>query len=291
MNNFFKGLADLFTSAVSKPNLTSLVDSVKKVAVETSDVYNHSISIPNRASPDYTGSKFGNDILAYPADQNRESAIFHQCEMGNVPDFMRNPQPITVSANGHQLTYWVLPEVLAIGTDEDYLRVPLNPMTGRKVANLFNCVLPTKKMAMQIWAAATIKLTPLPRGAPYDSSMSFTKTFIEHNDKIQAQLVGQAVGHLVSGHKKDVVITNKLFSYPNNVAIYGWFYPNGSCIQGLNALSHAKIYSDYAHSIRLISRSMILDGQTKDFYDLLKDPVLSSLVSDEGPYDASHIYT
>ncbi len=42
-----------------------------------------------------------------------------------------------------------------------------------------------------------------------------------------------AAGKLIAGHKKDVVITNRLLTMPKRVAIYGWHRPNGSPIQPL----------------------------------------------------------
>src|SRR5271165_126229 len=124
-----------------------------------------SIVIPPRLGT-YSGSEFGTSILHMPPNQSREDAIYSQYQEGNVPDFMRNPVMITVNSNGHQLIYWVLPEVLCVGTSSDYLRTPLNPITAMKVGALFNCVLPTRKMAMQIWAGANTKLTPIPNGPP-----------------------------------------------------------------------------------------------------------------------------
>jgi len=155
---------------------------------------------------------------------------------------------------------------------------------------LFGAALPTKKMAQQIWATAPVKLSPIPNGPPYDETMQTSATMIAHNAKIQKALGSTPVGHLVTGHKKDVVICTHLLQDPSRVAIYGWFYPTGQAIQGLNPVSHDKLYKDYSHGIRFVHRTMLLNGSSVDYFDLLKDSAHASLISDEGPFDASHIY-
>ncbi|UJR11304.1 hypothetical protein I4U23_015485 [Adineta vaga] len=238
-----------------------------------------------------TGTAFGNSIMNIGPNQMREDLILAQFQAGNIPDFMRTPIPISVKAGNDTLVYWVLPDVLCVGTNTDYLRTPLNPLTARKVADLFSAVLPTKKMAYQIWQAATVKLTPSPNGPPYDSSMMSTERMVFHNTKIQTALGNKTPGELVSGQKKDVVITTGLLTYPQNVAIVGWWYPSGQMIQPLNYKSHDRFYKDYSHGIRLVNRMVTINGQWYDIYDILRNPALASFISDEGPFDATQMYT
>lgn len=246
-------------------------------------------TIPNPAT-DITGTEFINSIMNVPPNQKREDLIFEQYKAGHVPAFMREPSEVTVTAGTNTLKYWVLPDVLCVGVDEDYIRTPLNPLTARKVADLFNCMLPTPKMAYQIWQAASIKLKPSPNGAPYTDIQQTTSKLWEHEQKIRQELIGIAPGKLISGHKKDVVITKALFNNLNNVAIVGWWYPDGKKIQPLNAVSHVKSFKDYSHGIRMICRTAELNGIKCDLFDVLKDDKLSSLISDEGSYDADKLY-
>jgi len=238
-----------------------------------------------------SGTDFGNSIMNVGPTQTREDLIFAQFLAGNVPDFLRNAISVTVTAGNDTLTYWVLPDVLSVGTNTDYLRTPLNPLTAKKVADLFGCVLPTRKMAHQIWQAATVKLNPNPNGAPYDATMMSTERMIFHNKKIQAALANKVPGELVTGHKKDVVISAGLLTHPKNVAIVGWWYPSGQMIQPLNYVSHDRYYKDYSHGIRLINRMVTINGQWYDIYDVLRNKTLATLISDEGPFDAAQMYT
>ncbi|CAF1062971.1 unnamed protein product [Adineta ricciae] len=244
-------------------------------------------SIPSRT---ITGTTFGNSIMNIGPNQLREDMIFAELQAGNIPDFMRTPIPISVTAGNDTLTYWVLPDVLCVGTNADYLRTPLNPLTARRVADIYGAVLPTKKMAHQIWQAATVKLTPSPNGPPYDSTMMSTERMVFHNTKIQTALGNKTPGELISGHKKDVVITTGLLTYPQNVAIVGWWYPSGQMIQPLNYKSHDRFYKDYSHGIRLVNRMVTINGQWYDIYDVLRNAAVASLISDEGAFDATQMY-
>ncbi|CAF1302410.1 unnamed protein product [Adineta ricciae] len=244
-------------------------------------------SIPSRT---ITGTTFGNSIMNIGPNQVREDLIFAEFQAGNIPDFMRTPIPISVTAGNDTLTYWVLPDVLCVGTNADYLRTPLNPLTARRVADIYGAVLPTKKMAHQIWQAATVKLTPSPNGPPYDSTMMSTERMVFHNTKIQTALGNKTPGELISGHKKDVVITTGLLTYPQNVAIVGWWYPSGQMIQPLNYKSHDRFYKDYSHGIRLVNRMVTINGQWYDIYDVLRNAAVASLISDEGAFDATQMY-
>lgn len=238
------------------------------------------ITIPPRDTSYSTGNQFANQIMNIGPTQEREDLILAEVTKGNIPDFMRTPVKITLQNSGNTLDYYILPDVLCIGSNDDFVRVPLNPLTAQKIADTFNCCLPTKQIADQIWQIAPIKLTPIPGGPPYDASMQFTKKFVDHNARIELQRAGRP--GVVTGHKKDVVICKHLLQDSSRVAIYGWFYLNGIAIQGLNPTDHDKGYKDYSHGIRLVARLATLNGQIYDLYDILKDPVFAPLISHEG---------
>ena len=52
-------------------------------------------------------------------------------------------------ANGtpHSVKYQVMPDYLAIGSDEDFCRIPMGPITAQKLADLFGAVMPTRKLS------------------------------------------------------------------------------------------------------------------------------------------------
>ena len=240
--------------------------------------------IPNRDPGAITGSVFIEENMKLTG-ATRESNILHEFLGGNVPDFLRNFTAVEVTAGTDSITYLVMPDYLCIGTDSDYVRMPMNPHTAQAIATKFDCTLPTRKMVNDIWKSSVNKVAPLPWGPPYDSSMMSTERIGIHNGRVQAQLAGKDFKALLSGHKKDVVLTNRL--YPNNpnkrVAIYGWIQLNGQAIQGLNPVSHEDTYADYSHGIRMIANDVIVNGNPMRMKDVFADAKLSALVSDEGP--------
>lgn len=219
----------------------------------------------------------------------REDAVLAALLAGQVPSYMRTFVDINLaftdaSGNGHSLTVKVLPDHLTVGTDSDRLRVPLFPLTAQKVADAWNCVLPTPKLVTIIWNAATFRVPPQPWGPPYDSTMMSTDRIVAHNARIEETMVKLGIDgtKLVSGHKKDVVLTKLLASKQKSVAIFGWYQTSGKPIQPLY-LGHENTYADYSHGIRLLSRECVLDGTSDDLGRILMDSVLYTGVSGEGP--------
>jgi hypothetical protein len=234
------------------------------------------------------GSTFCQGMITIGATQQREDLIYNEIASGNYPQWLQNIVSINITDGTNSIQYYVMPDVLCVGTYTDFVRIPLCGYTYRKIADLFGAILPTRKMANQIWNAADMKLNPQP--IPPDANMESTQRFIDHNTLIEQQRSGQNFS-LITGHKKDTVICKHLLQDSSRVAIYGWFYTNGTAIQGLNPTSHDKFYHDYSHSGRLIAQNCIVNGATQNIYNVLADPVLCNLISDEGNYDATTIYS
>ena len=89
------------------------------------------------------------------------------------------------------------------------------------------------------------------------------------------------LGDLVSGDKKDIVLTNMLASKPGQIAIYGWHRLTGAPIQPLSTV-HGACYEDYSHGVRLVSQTVVVDGQNRLVREILKHPLMANLLSDEG---------
>ena len=123
------------------------------------------IELPQRPASAMTGSKFVETIKSLDL-QPREEKIFSEITAGNVPDFLRKLCSVNVTniANGktNTATYFVAPDYLAIGSDEDYFLTPLTPFTAQKIADALDCTLPTRKMVNDIYSNAVVKLSPSP---------------------------------------------------------------------------------------------------------------------------------
>jgi hypothetical protein len=242
--------------------------------------------IPARTSDCRTGSQFARYVSKMDSRQ-REQAIRDEILNGNVPQFLRKLTPVQLHAgtpDGRRLTdtIFVMPDYLAIGSDDDFLRIPMNLHTAVAVADRFGCILPTKKMVDAIYDQARYHLIPQP--LPAGPEMRSTEYYSTHNQMIeeQARSLGIRLGELISGDKKDVVITNLLFNKVGRIAIYGWHKGPGEPIQPLSTV-HGANYADYSHGIRLVSETTLIDGKVKSVDNVLRDPSESKLLSDEGP--------
>jgi hypothetical protein len=47
--------------------------------------------------------------------------------------------------------------------------------------------------------------------------------------------------------------------------------------------AHLKDYVDYSHGVRLVSKKVLVDGKVTSIVNILRDPELSGILSDEGP--------
>jgi hypothetical protein len=215
----------------------------------------------------------------------RDQRILQEVLAGNVPDFLRTFQTVEVSAviGGvtRTATYRVTPDYLAIGSNDDFVRMPMMPDTAQAIADAFGCLLPTRRMVNDIWTDAAVKLAPFPI-SPAVTDITQVSTFWQHNVSVEAQRASYPLGPLVGGIKKDVVITVQLATNPGRVAIYGWHQLNGQPIQPLY-LGHGETHVDYSHGIRLVHGLMRIDGVPQTVASVLADPALNVLLSDEGP--------
>jgi hypothetical protein len=241
-------------------------------------------NIPPRPSHALTGSQFA-ELASNMDRQQREQAILDQLLQGNLPGFLRQLVPVTL---GHEVagkslsaTVFVMPEYLAIGSDDDYLRIPMNLHTAKAVANRFRFLLPTKKMVDAIYNQSTGQFIPQP--LPAGPQMTSTKYYRTHNTMIDTQSENRdfPADVLVAGHKKDVVLTNRLIRNPGRIAIYGWHRAPGAPIQPLSTV-HGAGYADYSHGIRLVAEMAVIEGRLRPVRDILKDSTLAATLSDEG---------
>ncbi|MEZ4743427.1 MAG: hypothetical protein R3B45_13445 [Bdellovibrionota bacterium] len=189
--------------------------------------------------------------------------------------------PLSIKGKTHQAILYVMPDYFSIGTNEDYLRIPMTPILAQKIADHLHFMLPTTKIVDLIYQNAPIKLKPSPLA--YGPDMVTPQKFLQHNQIIAKQLTTLQDNQrtLISGHKKDIVISNRLYSQLRQVAIYGWHRKNGRPIQPLS-LVHNNEYADYSHGLRLISRFILLDGEKIAMEKVLQDPELAPFFSSEG---------
>ena len=238
------------------------------------------LQVPARQQSLPGGSSFYQEIMPL-SWQEREQRAVQTVLAGNIPGFLRRLVPIHCSLTDssgrqHKAVFYVTPDYLCIGSDDDFARLPLTPMAAQVIADSLHCFLPTRKMTDAIYAQAVVKLPPVPMYALRDSAV----TFWQHHLIIEGQRK-QRKG-LIAGIKKDVVTSGKAARdhTPNRVAIYGWHQLTGKAIQPLYT-GHVNWYVDYSHGIRLVYRNILVNGHWMDYQAVLRHPVLSALLCDE----------
>ena len=243
------------------------------------------LNIPDRAEDAEAGSEFMNRISDLPIKE-REEEIYKAIQAGNVPDFLRNTVTINAEFKDsagivHQVVYEAMPDYLSVGSDPDFCRIPMNPRTSQLLADAFGGSLLTAKLSDHIYKLAPVKLAPF-NYIPVGNANELVSKFVAHNAQIEQQRkeAGGKTGLLTAGIKKDVILSTRIAVQPEKVVIYGWHKPDGRPIQPVYS-GHVWWYVDYSHGTRLVNNQVLIDGKPALLGDVLKDPVLYRIFSDE----------
>lgn len=167
---------------------------VKDYTAIMGEVYKGHIETP--ANP-ISGTEFIANLKAKPAGERQEYVV-QLLKEGHIPDFLREPLKVTKSVNGHTITYYTMPNVLAIGTNDDYVPVPMSAEMVREVALAYEMVPPTAKMVEQIREDSidvTFRQAPLiddPKTPKHDGitlnpyrSAADAETYFQHWKKVE----------------------------------------------------------------------------------------------------------
>ena len=108
-------------------------------------------AIPQRPAAALPASKLVQRLQGMN-EVERETAVAAQLLAGNIPDFLRRLAPIRLT--GHfpsgrtvHVTFCTLPDYLAIGSDRDFMLIPMRLQTALAVADAYGFLLPTKKIS------------------------------------------------------------------------------------------------------------------------------------------------
>jgi hypothetical protein len=283
------------------PTLTTLnvVENQGEVTTD-SIIY---LNIPERDENAITGTEFVNQVINLSLT-DREKRVAKEILSGNVPSFSRKLRPLkinqTINGENYEIIFFTVCDYMAIGSDTDYLYIPMTPSTAQYLADNMNCLLPTKKIVDVIYAQAETKLKPQP--IPPSDKMTTIPVFKQHTDSIKQQItqigLNRSGNNIIAGHKKDIIISNKIYSNDRNyerVVIYGWHLSVNNPIQPVYN-GHIAEYADYSHGVRLIFKTAVVNGDSVQVEDILKDSNLSKLLSSEGViakpyYPQSKIFT
>lgn len=252
------------------------------------------LQLPPRGPTALTGTQIATEIQGLSVAA-REQFLWRELTAGNVPEHLRQLVPVTttrtIQGQPRTAVFWCTPDYIGIGSDTDWFRMPMSPELAQQLCDSCDGALPTRRMADAVWSAAAAKLAPSPI-SPSAFNITSPTVFWQHHLTVEGQLQGAPPsfqrGDLVAGIKKDVVASALIRTFPGRVCIYGWHRTSGTPIQPLSKV-HTSTYMDYSHGVRLVAARVEVDGVPMAVAEVLADPVLHPLLSDEGPF-TSHRY-
>lgn len=240
------------------------------------------LALPERSSDALGGRALIRATEEMRAGQ-REQFFRDQYLAGNIPPRSRTLFPLQFA--GGRLVLHVTRDYVALGSDTDFVRVPLAKTAAWAVARAADATLPTTRIVDRIYEESSCRVTS-PRYGVRDE-MATAALYLAHSEEVDRAIEREscAPDALIAGPKKDLVVSAREGSQPGRLAIYGWFRSSGAIIQPLS-LVHSEQYVDYTHGIRLVSNSVFVDGVTRTFREVLHDRDLGPLISDEGSFTA-----
>ncbi len=225
------------------------------------------------------GSQFLESLRGM-SEADRDAAIFREVSRGNIPDFMRpeNFYELAVfgSVNGQdvEVRIQVAIDYLAVGTNDDFVRVPVSPLLAQRIADQFGYILPTETVVRELDGesratrqditflpapdAAQLVIDPQTGRQVYESWNHKEYTAyegrwmrsVEFIDKINVLADEQILqrklrGGIRAGQSKDIIYHPEA-QRKSTVCI---FHPR---VQGVNFVSHPDSYWDYSHGARYL---------------------------------------
>jgi hypothetical protein len=218
----------------------------------------------------------------------RHEWIHEAMVAGFIPDFLRQLKRVRSRHAGHELSFWVMPDYLALGDNDNYLHFPVNGRNALSLAAHWNMYLPTRKMVDLIYRQAAVLLPSVPLNI--NDGRDPLERWLEHEERLDQDLQKYAVHSslLEAGHKKDLVMSPRLIGRPDRAAIYGWQGTDGQRLQDLAATLRAD-YADYSMGLRLVAPFCLVDEQWMPLAEVLRNPELAPLLSDEGAWDVDRL--
>ena len=227
---------------------------------------------------EWTGSAFIRRATGL-SDRDREALVLEFVTRGAVPPSLLQLRPVTLRSGTRSLTAFVMPDVLAVGTDADRFRPALTVGAAQRALDALGLMLPTEKVVRATYDQAEAKIPMRAFGAPRDS---FAR-HVESNAAIAARIAtaGAAPTAFVAGHSKDYVIGGPRRRHPDHIAIYGAWDAQGTRIQMSSGRAHDLGYRDYSQRARGMAPWVIADGTRREVADVILDPQWSAVLHDD----------
>jgi hypothetical protein len=213
--------------------------------------------------------------------EEREQAICEFFEAGQCPMWLRQWVEIPVAADGLSGAFYVMPDFLCLGTDDDYVYTPLGAINAERALRRFKAVLPTQRMVSLVYAMSK-KQVAQPWGPPYDNSMKLTERWAVQTRKAAKGIKASGAhnGDLVEGHFKNVIVSPRtVTSHGTDLSFFGWYDGRGRPIQG-DSGAHGSSYCDYSHGVRAVLSNVVVGDRMTSLPEALADEHAYKLFSE-----------
>lgn len=239
---------------------------------------------PAAASPETPGSEWLKEYAKVDLDDEpaRHRLVLEQVAKGNMPDTWDNWVTVTVwGPKGTVVEFDVSPHGLRIGTNSDWVEVPMDGPHFAAAAEILGHKLATAWMVEQTYlqakkdggvahyyAAAEIALAmgdkDWKRNSPNGRKMKGPGFFRQRSMLLHNWLEERDLGgdSLVSGYFKAVVPPIDGLTRRHGLEMVGGYDDLGEKVQSISGGFHHLTFFDYSHNIRLAKSEMRVDGRT-----------------------------
>jgi hypothetical protein len=223
----------------------------------------------------------------------RHRVVLEQIARRNMPDTWDDWVTVTVTGKkGTIVEFDVSPHGLRIGTNEDWVEVPMDGPHFAAAAEILELSLATAWMVRQIhfraktqgglvhyFAAAEIAQSmgyvQWQPNAPDGQTMKSPEFFAERSRLIREWLATHQIEDnvLISGYFKTIVPPIDGLTRRQGLEMLGGYSDEGEQVQPLSGGFHTKTFFDYSHNVRLAKNVVRVNGQTltlAQFWDSVK---------------------
>lgn len=273
-----------------EPEKTAKTEDQPKPRTETKVTTNEKYEpIPRLSERALSGREFMEEYKKLEPAQ-RHMLVLQQLAIGNVPDHFKQFETIRVeSGKGNVLEMQVARHGLRIGTDADYVEVPLDGPTAMAAAEIYGCTLPTPWISDQIHTAAEanggiVPFISAPEIAkrlsiewnpnkPDGNWMRSAEFVAERNRMLReyCQKHGITDEQLTYGYHKDITHPLPGTTKPGMLEIYGGCYASGDRVQPISGGFHGAKYFDYSHQARFIRATIKINGKVMNISDFMNN--------------------
>lgn len=210
-----------------------------------------------------------------PYGPARDTAILEAIASGSLDS------PTWINIQLDRVVLRVSSDYLTIGG----MRVPMGASVAQAAVNYLESILPTKAIvdAIEIAARDHGQMVPFMAWPTWQGDSQLQSSTVLWREQNIAQFVGNApMGTLFAGHLKDVILS--AFMPTGRVVIYGGRDVNGKRVQPVYPIPggepghEATFDGGYAHGVRAVRNTCLLDGKPTTVRDILQDPTLAPLL-------------